>query len=249
MFLARCTDSLQDSFLELFWPSRAAHGPARLRSAPRTRGDAAGGSPRHAARASPLRLSGPVGPARIPCSFSSTTVAVAVFAPLLKRAAPPPGFCPARGPCLACLLSPMGPARISGLPPWRRSSSLRSASARRRRRGSTPRAARASPLRFSGPVGPARIPRSFPSISASLFVRAGRSGPPLRRRSAVTTSGGDVCSAPGHPPPPPVGGDGGGLAPLPASDVLARCRWGTDWDLFLCPGCPGCARGTTFQCQ
>ena len=77
-----------------------ARGPAHLRSAPRARGAAAGGSPRHAARASSLRFSGPVGPARIPGSLSSTTVAVAVLAPLRKRAAPPPGFYPARGPCL-----------------------------------------------------------------------------------------------------------------------------------------------------
>ena len=47
----------------------------------------------------------------------------------------------------------------------------------------------APPLRFSGLVGPARIPRASPPIPASPFVRAGRPGPPLRRRpSAVTTS-------------------------------------------------------------
>jgi hypothetical protein len=167
---------------------------------------------------------------------------------------------------------------LSPRPPWpalRWPCSLRSASARRRRPGSTRRAASASPLHLSGPVGPARIPglplldhrggcrlrsapqarggaagvdpgarpaphrfasrapwarlgapRSLSSISASLFVRAGRSGPPpRRRRSAVTTSGGDVCSAPGHPPTPPVGGGRGGRGPLLASDVLARCGW------------------------
>jgi hypothetical protein len=77
----------------------------------------------------------------------------------------------------------------------------------RRCRGSTRCTARAPPLRFSGPVGPARIPRSFPSISASPFVRTGRPGPPLRRRrSAVTTSWGDVCSAPGRHTPPRWGG-------------------------------------------
>ncbi len=70
-----------------------------------------------------------------------------------------------------------------------------------------PGRASGSPPRFSGPMGPARIPRSFPSISVLPFVRAGRPGPPLQRsRSAVTTSGGNVCSA------PPVGG--AVLAPL-----------------------------------
>ncbi len=65
-------------------------------------------------------------------------------------------------------------------PPCRRPSPLRSTSARRPRRGLIRRAVRASPLRSLGPVGPARIPRSLSSIYASLYVRAGRSGPPLR---------------------------------------------------------------------
>jgi hypothetical protein len=173
----------------------------------------------------------------------------AVLAPLHKRAAPPPGFYPARGPCLASrtlrprwrrssslrsasmwrrrrgsirhaaraptasLLGPRGPGSDprspSPRPRWRQSSPLRSASTCSRRWSSTRpgRAARASPLRFSGPVGRARIPRSFPSISALPFVRAGRPGPPLRRRrSAVTTSGGGVCLSPGRHPHPRWGG-------------------------------------------
>jgi hypothetical protein len=126
----------------------------------------------------------------------------AVFAPLYKRAAPPPTFYPARGPSLAAPpLGPRGPGSdprpLSPRPQWRRSSPLCPACTWRRCRGSTWLAARAPPLRFSGPVGPARIPRSFPSTFASPFVRAGRPGPPPRcRRSAVTTSGGDVCPAP-----------------------------------------------------
>ncbi len=115
-----------------------------------------------------------------------------VFAPLRKRAAPPPGFYPARGPRLA--------SRIPGLPSLDHGGGGRLRSTPQAcgaAAGALPGAQPAPPqLRFSGPVGPARIPRSFPSISASLFVRAGRPGPPLRRRlSAVTTSGGDVCPA------------------------------------------------------
>ncbi len=90
------------------WPSRAGPqaGPSPLSSASARRRRR--GSPRHAARASPLRLSGPVGPARIPGSLSSTSVAAVVFAPLRKRATPPPGF-------YASTLrfsGPVGPARI-----------------------------------------------------------------------------------------------------------------------------------------
>jgi hypothetical protein len=62
---------------------------------------------------------------------------------------------------------------------------------RKRAAPSTRRAARASPLRFSGPVGPARIPLSLPSISASPFVRAGRPGPPRDELSDVAN--GRLC--------------------------------------------------------
>jgi hypothetical protein len=262
------------------WPSRAGArvGPSPLcKRAPPPPERA----PRHAARASPLRLSGPVGPARIPSlplldhrgggrlrsalqeraaaagalpgsrpvprrsasrapwvgspvSLSSTTVAVAVFAPLCKRAPPPPGLYPARGPCLAAPpLGPRGPGSDprspSPRPPWRRSSSLRSASARRRRRGSTRPAARAPAASLPGPCGPGSDPRSFPSTSTSLFARAARLGPPLRRRrSAVTTScdhlrGGCVI-CPRSPPPP---GGGGRVDVLPQQ---APCWPGADGD-------------------
>ncbi len=97
-----------------------ARGPARLRSAPRARGAAAGVSPARSPRlAAPLL--GPRVLARIPGPLSSTTAAVAActVTPLHSRAAPPPGVYPARGPHLAAP-SPhvrlAGPARIPGLP-------------------------------------------------------------------------------------------------------------------------------------
>jgi hypothetical protein len=64
---------------------------------------------------------------------------------------------------------------------------LRSASARRRRRGSTRRAARASPLRSPGPAGPVRIagPRAGSSSLRSVTVRRRRRGSP--RRAARTS--------------------------------------------------------------
>ena len=68
---------------------------------------------------------------------------------------------------IGCLAAPLlGPRSDPGAPvpsprpPWRWPSSLHSASARRRRRGSTRLAARASPLRMAGPVGPGSDPRS-----------------------------------------------------------------------------------------
>jgi hypothetical protein len=85
------------------------------------------------------------------------------------------------------------PARIPGLPPLDYGGGGRPRPAPPAR-GAAARAlpglpAHAPPLRFSGPVGPARIPRASPPIPASPFVRAGQPGPPLRRRpSAVTTS-------------------------------------------------------------
>jgi hypothetical protein len=156
---------------------------------------------------------------------------MAVFAPLHKHAAPPPGFYPTRGLCLAApLLGPRGPGSDprspSPRPPWRRSSSLRSASARRRRRGSTRRAARSSPLRFSGPVGPARSP-PIPLLNLRVALRArGPVGP----AATTPTFGcdhlrGERVLRP-RSPPPPSGGDGGGHGPLLASGVLARCGWG-----------------------
>ncbi len=141
MFPVRGTDSLQDPFLELILaflgrpagrPVSAPHRSAQLHegTAPPPEFYPASG-PRLAAS-----HSGPVGPARIPRSLYSTTVAALVSAPLRGRAAPQPGVSPARGPCLAASLL--------------------------------------------GPVGPARTPRSLSSFSASLYVRAGRSGPLLR---------------------------------------------------------------------
>ena len=53
-------------------------------------------------------------------------------------------------------------------------SPLRSAIARRRRRDSPRRAARSSPLRHSGPVGPAPIPRSLSSTTGALAASAPR---------------------------------------------------------------------------
>ena len=80
------------------WPSRAGPraGPSTLRSASARRRRR--GSPRCAARASPLHLSGLVGSSPFPRSLSSASGSAAVFATLRKRAAPPPGSHPARGP-------------------------------------------------------------------------------------------------------------------------------------------------------
>ncbi len=95
---------------------------------------------------------GPVGPARIPRSLPSTTVAAVVSAPLRERAAPLPGFYPARGPCLAAPpLGPVGPARIPRSLPSTTVAAVVSAPLREG-------CLAAPPL---GPVGPARIPRSL----------------------------------------------------------------------------------------
>ena len=142
------------------WPGLLgpARGPARLRSAPRARGAAAGGSPRHAARASSLRLSGPAGLARLLGSLSSTTVAVAAFTPLRKRAAPPPG-----STRLAARTSPL---RMSG--PWARLGSLVSLSS------FTAGAVVFAPprLRAAPPPGPGPAPGSRPDHFASRTRRA-----------------------------------------------------------------------------
>ncbi len=187
-----------------------------------------------------------------------------VYAPLRERAAPPPGVSPARGPCLAAPpLGPSGPGsdprflpldhrgggRLRSSPQARGADARVLPGARRRRRGSTWRAARASPLRFSGPVGPARIPLSLSSISASLYVRAGLSGPPLR----PPTSGcdhlrGDVCSSPGHYPP--VGGGGRGETwSSPGKRRVGSVQMGMEWDVVLFSHCSGRARGATLQSQ
>jgi hypothetical protein len=54
----------------------------------------------------------------------------------------------------------------------------------------------------------------------------------------VTTTGGGRVLRP-RSPPPRRGDWGGGRAPFPASAVLARYRWGTEWDLFLSLAAPG----------
>ena len=169
-----------------------ARGPARLRSAPRARGAAAGDLP--GARPAPRRFTSRASWAR--------------------------------------LRSPVPSPR----PPCRRPSSLRSASARRRRRGLTRRAARAPPLRSSGPVGPAWIPRipshylspvgergplsasgALSSTYASIYVRAARSGPSLRSPTfGCDHLKGGRALPPGHYLSP-VGGRGS----LPAGGVLS----------------------------
>ena len=92
-------------------------------------------------------------------SLSSTTVAVAVFTLLRKRAAPPPGFYLARGPPLAAPhVGHVGPARTPGLPPrdHRGGGRLRPAmDARGAAAGPLPGARLAPPpLRFPEPGGP-----------------------------------------------------------------------------------------------
>ena len=150
----------------MFWPSRAGPraGPSTLRSASARRRRR--GSPRCAARASPLHLSGLVGSSPFPRSLSSASVSAAVFATLRKRAAPPPGSHPARGPRpSASLFGTRGP--------------------------------RSDP------------PDPFSSTHASIYVRAGRSGPPLRPPTL-----GSVHLMGGRSPPlrhfPLAGGERGG---------------------------------------
>ena len=106
-----------------------------------------------------------------------------VSASLRDRAPPPPAFFTARGPLLAAPpLGPRGPGSDPPLPllDHRGAGRLRSASARRRRRGLTRRAARASSLRSSGPAGPPGSPGSLPlDLRVDLRARV-PVGPPLR---------------------------------------------------------------------
>ena len=232
MFWLAALTSVQALFLELIWPSRAGPraGPSTLRSACARRRRR--GSPRCAARASPLHLSGLVGSSPFPRSLSSATVSAAVFATLRKRAAPPPGL--TRRAARASSLRSSGPAGPPGSP------------------GSLPLDLRVD-LRARVPVGPPLRPPSLGGVHlkggrapppgryfspvggrgslpaggvlssayASIYVRARRSGRRYaRRRSAVSTSGGTRALSPSHPPL--LGGDGGGRGPLLGSTVPAR---------------------------
>ena len=148
----------------LFWPSaltpcrtvpRAgsgllgpARGPARLRSDPRARGAAAGGSPRHAARASSLRLSGPAGLARLRRLRPATVARGAA-------AGPGPGARLAARPLR--FPDPAGPDRTHGAfrHSPRRSSRSRPAGPPRHRRCSPVTTARGGDACSSLPVTPA----------------------------------------------------------------------------------------------
>ncbi len=130
-------------------------GPSTLRSAIARRPGRRRGSPRHAARASPLRFSDP---ARIPGPrfplldhlgggrLHSATQACGAAAGVLPGSRPVPrrSACQARGPGA-------DPRSPSPRPPWRRSSSPRHGCAA----GPLPGARLAPPqLRFPGPCGP-----------------------------------------------------------------------------------------------
>jgi hypothetical protein len=144
----------------------------------------------------------------------------AVFAPLHKpqRAAPPPGFYPARGPRLAApSLGPRGPGSdhrsSSPLIQRRRSPPLRSASTGRRYRGSTLRAARVPAASLLGPHGPGSDPPVLP-INLCVALRArGPAGPAATTPpfSCDHLRGGRVLRP--RSPPPPMGG-GAVFAPL-----------------------------------
>ncbi len=161
------------------------------------------GPTRRAAHASPLRLSGPVGPARIPClppldhggggRLRSAPQACGAAAGALPGARPAPRLSdpPVSLPSTTVAAVVFAPLRKHAAPP----PGLYPA------RGPLPR--RFTPRAPWARLGPLDPPHPF---SASLFVRAGRRGPPLRL-SAVTTSRG-TCA------PPPRRGGGAVLAPL-----------------------------------
>ncbi len=182
-----------------------------------------------------------MGPARIPGSLSLTTVAVAAFTQLRKRAAPPPG-----STRLAARASPL---RMSG--PWARLGSpvsLPSTTvavvvfAPPQMRAAPPpgpsrRAARAPATSLPGARrGPARFPDAFRRPRAALRAH-GPAGPAATPPmfGCDHHRGGRVLR-PGHFPL--RWGDGGERAPFLASAVLARYRWGTEWDLFLSLAAP-----------
>ena len=148
----------------------------------------------------------------------------------------------------------------SGAGPPAGPSPLRSASARRRRRGSPRRAARPSPLRI--PDLGARVGSSYlPPVSAPLrdlrrLPRArARLGPPRPTSSLGRDhprgggTGGDVGAPPWSGPPSRLrrgrvrGGTWGGRG-LPRDDTVGRCRMGRRGDVVSLAQTTGCARCT-----
>ena len=164
---------------------------------------------------------GLLGPARGPARLRSAPRARAAAAGDLPAARPAPRRSTSRA-SWARLRSPVPSPR----PPCRRPSSLRFASARRRRRGLTRRAARASSLRSSGPAGPGP-PGSPGSLPLDLRARV-PVGPPLRPPTlgGVHFMGGRALP-PGHYPTP-VGGRGslpaGGVPSQAYASIYVRAR-------------------------
>jgi hypothetical protein len=216
--------SVQAPFLELFWPSRAGPraGPSTLRSTCARRRRR--GSPRCAARASPLHLSGLVGSSPFPRSLSLATVSAAVFATLRKRAAPPPGPHPARGPRLvASLFGTRGPARLPRIPSPR--PTRRTTCARAGRAAATSADARRCSLQ-GGDVRslPVTTPHQWGDV---ILSRRAVCPPRPTRRSTCVRAGRATATiadawrdhlrgearAPSSPHPPLVGGVGGGRGP------------------------------------
>jgi hypothetical protein len=231
VFLALGTDPLQDLLLELVlaFSGRLRAGPSPLRSAIAHRRRRH--SPRRAARSSPLRHSGPVGPAPIPRSLSSTTGALAASAPRARGAAAgaSPGARPA--PRRFALRDPRArPAPPDPFPSTYASIYVRACRSGRRyvRRRSavfTSRGdVRSLPVTTShqwGDVVPSRRAVCSPRPTRrSTCARAGRARRYVRRRSAVFTSGGDA--RPLSVTSPLIGGGRGGRGPLLGSTVPAR---------------------------
>jgi hypothetical protein len=115
-------------------------------------------------------------------------------------------------------------------------------------RGSPRRAARASPLRFSGQWARLGSPDPSPRPPRRpTCARAGRAHCFVRRRSAVTTQGG-TCFPPGHSPPHwGMGGGGGGAWFHSGICRVDPLLIGTEGGVVPYSRCPGCARGATPQ--
>ena len=211
---------------------RLRAGPSPLRSAIAHRRRRH--SPRRAARSSPLRHSGPVGPAPIPRSLSSTTGALAASAPRARGAAAgaSPGARPA--PRRFALRDPRArPAPPDPFPSTYTSDYVRACRSGRRyvRRRSavfTSRGGRALPPgHYPTPVGGRdSLPAGgvLSQAYASVYVRARRSGHRYdRRRLAGSPQGGGA--RPFVAASPPRWGGRGGTWPEPWE---APCRPGAD---------------------
>ncbi len=223
VFPARGTDSLQDLFLELTlaFSGRLRAGPSPLRSAIAHRRRRH--SPRRAARSSPLRHSGPVGPAPIPRSLSSTTGALAASAPRARGAAAgaSPGARPA--PRRFALRDP----RPRPAPPDPFPSTYASVYVRACRSGRRYVRRRSAVFTSGGDVRSPPVTTSHQWGDVVLSRRAVCPPRPTRRSTCVRAGLAAATSAdawrvhlrgetraPSPPHPPHVGGDGGGRGPI-----------------------------------